>query len=271
MGDAMNNASNDAMSHGQPLELYMASPMWGLPCMSPFGTKLATWLRMTGIPHRTSFEDDPRKGPKRKMPWIVQDGVAMGDSGLIIEHLRRTRAVDPDAHLSARDRAASHLLRRTFEEHFHQIFEHSLFVLDVGWEQARPHFNFLPALPRPLILKLIRKDAVKGSFVRGIGRHTDEEIASMAADDLRAAATVLGEQPYFFGTEPTTVDCTLYGFLATTLWAPIPCAAQQELARHPNLLAFCERMRARYWPELVPQATEAMSSARSNAAARASA
>jgi glutathione S-transferase len=205
---------------------------------------------MTGIPPRCVVEDDPRKGPKGKMPWIVDDGVAMGDSELIIQHLERTRGVDADARLTARERASSLMLRRTFEEHFHQIFEHALFVLDVGWAQARPHFDFLPALPRPLILKLIRRDVIKGSRVRGIGRHTQAEIGAMAADDLRAAATLLGDQPFFFGQQPTTTDCTLYGFLATTLWAPIPYAGQHELTQHANLIAFCERMHERYWPEL---------------------
>jgi glutathione S-transferase len=180
----------------------------------------------------------------------VESGVAMGDSELIIEHLRRTRGVDPDAHLGARDRVVALTLRRTFEEHFHQILEHALFVRDIGWEKLRPHFDFLPVLPRPLILRLIRKESIKGNYIRGIGRHTDAEIAGMASDDLQAAATWLGDARYFFGDQPTTTDCTLFGFLATTLWAPIPYSAQDSLLRHANLISFCERMRERYWPEL---------------------
>jgi glutathione S-transferase len=72
----------------------------------------------------------------------------------------------------------------------------------------------------------------------------------MAADDLLAAVDLLGDKPYFFGDRPTTTDCTLYGFLATTLWAPIPYAGQKELMRHASLVSFCERMHERFWPEL---------------------
>jgi glutathione S-transferase len=89
--------------------------------------------------------------------------------------------------------------------------------------------------------------------VRGIGRHSEQEIARLTAENLRGAAVLLGEQPYFFGSEPTTTDCTAFGFLGTTLWAPIPYCGQEELKRHPNLIAFCERMRARFWPELAGQ------------------
>jgi len=231
------------------LHLYIIGPHWGLPSISPFGIKLATWLRVAGIPHRLGFQDDPRKGPKRKSPWIVENGRAMGDSELIVTHLSRTRGIDVDGTLGDRERAVGLLLRRTFEEHFHQILEYALWILDEGWKQSHVHFDFLPALVRPMLKKIIRSDAHKESRVRGIGRHDREEIARMAAADLQAAAVLLGDQPFFFGARPTTTDCSLYGFLSHTLWAPIPYFAQDEIKRHPNLVEYCERMRARYWSE----------------------
>lgn len=252
-------ATTDA---SRELELYVIGPYWGLPSVSPFCIKLATWLRVAGIPHRTIVRDDPRKGPKLKSPWIVDGELTLGDTGFIIEHLRRTRGIDLDARLSERERATALFLTRSFEEHFHQILEHGMFVLDEGWQQVHAHFNFLPAPIRPLIKKVIRSGGRKACVIRGIGRHTTDEIAALAGQDLRAASSLLGSQPYFFGDEPTTVDCTMYGFLAHALWAPIPSGAQQALRRQPALIAFCERMRARYWPEsagagaTVPQGTD---------------
>jgi glutathione S-transferase len=217
--------------------------------MSPFGLKLATWLRVTGIEHETNVENDPRKGPKSKSPWIVDGDLTLGDTEFIIAHLKSSRAVDPDARLSPRERALALTLRRTYEEHFHQIAEYSYWELDQGWEHTRGHFDFLPAVVRPLLLKIIRSDCRKEGRIRGIGRHSAEEIARKAADDLDAAETILGDQPYLFGSEPTTVDCTLYGFLALTLWSPICYFAQDELKRRGKLVAHCERMRERYWQE----------------------
>jgi glutathione S-transferase len=231
------------------LTLFVISPEWGLSSMSPFGIKLATWLRVAGLPHELRFADDPREGPKGKSPWIVEGGRATGDTELVIAHLARTRGADPDAGLGERDRAVGLLLRRTFEEHFHQVLEYALFVLDEGWAESQHHFDFLPALARPLLKKVIRSACVKEGRIRGVARHDRDEIAGMAADDLRAASLLLGDQPYLFGDRPTTTDCTLYGFLSHTLWAPIPYFAQEELRRHENLVAYCERMRARYWAE----------------------
>ena len=219
--------------------------------MSPFGTKLATWFRVTGTPHELVVEDDPRKGPKKKSPWIVENGRAFGDSELIIEHMEREYDVSCDRGLTERELAEGLALRRMFEEHFAQILDYAMFCTDEGWEQSRAHFHFLPAVVRLLLLDVIRKDFIKESYIRGIGRHTGSEIAKFAAADLQAASTLLGDKPYIFGDEPTTTDCSLYGFLSITLWAPIPYFGQDELKRHPNLVAFCERIRARYWADTV--------------------
>ncbi len=230
-----------------PLKLYVFSPKWGLPTHSPFTLKLATWMRLTGLPHQLVFEDDPRKGPKKKAPWIELDGVPMGDSELIIAHLQATLGVDPDAHLTRRQAAQALVLRRTFEEHFAPIYDYFFFVDDVGWEHARSHFDFLPALIRPVVLPLIRSDTRKELWLKGIGRHDVDDIAAFARADLDAAATLLDDQPFFFGDRPTTTDCTLYGFLAMVLHAPIASPVQAHLRTLPNLVAFCDRMRARFW------------------------
>jgi glutathione S-transferase len=236
-------------TQASPLRLYLMGPEWGLPSMSPFGLKLATWLRMTGVDHQVIVENDPRKGPKGKSPWIVDGDLTLGDTEFIIGHLRASRGVDPDARLSPREQAIALVLRRTYEEHFHQIGEYSYWELDQGWEHTRSHFDFLPAVVRPLLLKVIRNDCRKEGRIRGIGRHSEAEIARKAAEDLAATETLLGDQPYLFGAEPTTTDCTVYAFLALTLWSPIRYFAQDELKRRDKLVAYCERMRARFWSE----------------------
>jgi glutathione S-transferase len=206
-------------------------------------------MRLAGIEHRVVHEDDPRKGPKKKCPWIEIGAERIGDSELIIEHLVDRLGVDPDADLSVLQRAQSLTLRRTFEAHFSQIYEHSFFVCDEGWPHARAHFAFLPALLRAVALPMIRSDFKKEAWIKGIGRHDPAQIAKMAAADIDAAAAVLGDQPYLFGDVPTLADCTVYGFLALVLWAPVPSSAQAHLRTVPRLVAYCERMRDRFWSE----------------------
>lgn len=242
---------NPVPTNVEPLTLYMIGPEWGLPSMSPFGTKLATWLRIAGIEHDIAIENDPRKGPKGKSPWIELGGQRLGDSELIIRHLTATRGVDPDRDLSETQKAIGLTLRRSFEEHFHQVVEYALWVLDEGWQRSQAHFDsVLPRFLSPVIKPMIRKQGRRDLQVRGLGRHGVEEIASMAADDLRAASVLLGDNPFFFGAAPTTTDATMYGFLIAAHGAPIDYFAKQALMRHANLVAYCARMTRRFWPEL---------------------
>ena len=232
-----------------PITLFMFSPMWGLPTHGPYGLKLATWLRVAGIEHRVVHEDDPRKGPNKKSPWIEIDAKRIGDSELVIEHLVDRLGIDPDRHLTALQRAQSLAIRRMFEEHFGPIYDYSFFVLDEGWEHARAHFAFLPALLRAVALPMIRSDFRKEAWIKGIGRHDREQVAKMAAADIDAVATMLGDQPFLFGDEPTLADCTVYGFLALILWSPIDSAPKAHLETLPRMVAYCERMRERCWAD----------------------
>jgi hypothetical protein len=70
------------------IRVYTFSPMWeGLPAGGPFDLKLLAWLNLAKIPHEQVFQDDTRKGPKRKNPWIELDGKRIGDTEIIIDLL----------------------------------------------------------------------------------------------------------------------------------------------------------------------------------------
>ena len=112
----------------KPLRLFTFSPAFGLPTAGPFGLKLEACLRMLDVPYERSYEDDNRKGPKRKSPWIEDGDVRMGDTELILDHVARTQDKELDRDLSEADRARSVVLRRMLEEHYHQVFEYELCV-----------------------------------------------------------------------------------------------------------------------------------------------
>src|SRR2546422_630878 len=60
--------------------LYKFAPAWGLPDLSPFVFKLETYLRMAKIPYKAE-PGDPRKAPKKKLPYIEHDGKTLGGQG----------------------------------------------------------------------------------------------------------------------------------------------------------------------------------------------
>ncbi|MCC6619855.1 MAG: glutathione S-transferase family protein [Deltaproteobacteria bacterium] len=234
-----------------PLTLVTLGPAWGLPFQSsaPFPVKLEAWLRLVGIPYTGRVENDPRKGPKGKSPWIETAEGAVGDSELIIRMLAQRHGVDSEAGLDARARAEGLAWRRLFEEHFHQVWELLTFCTPKGEAAADDFFQQLPKLPRPLIKLMMLRGLKKQLRARGMARHALAEVEQMGIDDIDAAAAHLGEREFWIADRPTLTDCTAFAFLAVTIWTP-PVSAVHERARgHANLVAYCRRMGARLFPE----------------------
>ena len=96
-----------------PIKLFQFPRMFAIPNLSPFCCKLETWLRIAQIPYEVVDTPDPRKGPKGKLPFIEDAGLRIADTSIIVDHLIRTRGIDPDAHLDAQQRAVALLVQRT--------------------------------------------------------------------------------------------------------------------------------------------------------------
>lgn len=224
---------------------------WGiLPNMSPFCVKLETYLRMANVPHEVKG-GDPRKAPKGKIPYIVDEGATIGDSGLIIEHLKSKYGDPLDAGLSAKDRAFALATRRMIEEHTYFA------VLYLRWSSANSFAYvsdfFKPILPPFVggpIMGLIRKRVLASAHAQGMGRHKREEIIALAKTDIDAYSALLGESDFFLGDKPTSLDATMFGFLINAMWVPWDCELKTYANSKPNLVAYVERMKLKYWPEL---------------------
>lgn len=232
------------------ITLYQFASVWGLPNPSPFCFKVENYLRMTDLPFEIR-SGDVRKAPKGKLPYIDEDGTIVADSTHIIEHLKRKHGDKLDADLSDQQRAMAHLIRRTLEEGYYWYVVTWRWADDAGFELAnrdllRPN---LPPILRSVLPGVIRKGVVKQLRAQGTGRHTRAEIEEGAEADLTALSTLLGDQPFFLGDAPTSIDASAYAFLALSLWAPPPGKLEAMMKKRPNLVAYCERMKARYYPK----------------------
>lgn len=238
-----------------PLQVYVFGPLWAapLPTSGPFPLKLEAWLRMTEIPYEQRVENDPRKGPKGKSPWIVDGGERLGDTELIMRHLAK-RGRDLDAGVSRRDRAHALAFRRLLEDHYHQIFEHALFLQAGGDERIAQFVAGLPPLVRTLAHIAVRRASRAQLWQRGIGRHSDEEIVDMGRADLDAVAQALEGREYFLGDAPTTVDATVFAFAALSVHPPIASPLFEHARSLPVLREYCARVIQRFFPEAAPLA-----------------
>ena len=65
-----------------------------------------------------------------------------------------------------------------------------------------------------------------------------------------AIAELLGDKPFFLGDKPRTIDCSLHAFLEALIPFPVDSELKQAATRHANLVAYRDRIRARWWSDL---------------------
>jgi len=82
---------------------------------------------------------------------------------------------------------------------------------------------------------------------QGLGRHSRQEVYALGKADLTALSAFLEEKPYFLGTEPTALDATAYGFVANILYVGYETPLETHVKTLPNLRAYGDRMRQRYY------------------------
>jgi len=234
-----------------PIKLFQFPRMFAVPNLSPFCCKLETWLRIARIPYEVVDTPNPRVGPKGKLPFIEDAGRRIGDTSIIVDYLTKTRGVDLDRHLDASQRAIALLVQRTLEEHYAFVILYTHFIRADGWQHTRASFESVPAIARPLVASMARANMRKILQLQGVLRHSDEEIIESAVRDWRAVLTVMGDGPFFFGDEPTGVDAIVFAVLATTALTPVESPIGNFLRSQPVCVAYAERMRARFFPELM--------------------
>jgi glutathione S-transferase len=212
--------------------------------VSPFTLKLETWLKLSGIDYQVVNLRTPGQAPKGKLPFIEdEDGKRIGDSTLIIDHLKRTRKIDPDHELTERQRAEAISLQRLFENHFYFVGLFSRWIDPIGWASVKPaFFGSLPPGVRDLVAGLVRRQMRRDLKGQGMGRHSQEEIYAMGRADLRTIAVHLGNRSYFFGDGPTTIDAIAYGFLANVYFIPIETELKRIALEFDNLRLYSERL-----------------------------
>lgn len=227
-----------------PVTLVQFPLIWGRN-VSPFTLKLETWLKLAEIPYSVRATTNLAKAPKGQLPYIEDGLQAIGDSTLIIEHLKATRGIDPDAGLTPRQRAEALALQRLFEDHFYLILTYSRWLDPEGWEAVAD--GFFAALPLPLRItgrRVMRRRIARRLAASGLTRHSQNEIYAMGRADLTAASDFLADRPFFLGDALTTIDAVAFGFLANLLLVPVETELKRSLADYPNLVAWVEAMDA---------------------------
>jgi glutathione S-transferase len=236
--------------HPSPIKLFVFPRMFGIPNLSPFCCKLETWLRLAKIPYVVVETSDPRTAPRRKLPYIEDDGARIADSSVIVDHLSRTRSIDLDESLSPCQRATALLVQRTLEEHYAFVLAYTHLLRAEGLRHTRARFERLPSMVRPFVARAVHKNVSKLLWSQGLLRCVHDEIIAAAIADWRAVLTFMSDGPFFFGDRATRVDAILFGTLAPTILTPIETPIREFLSSQPKVTAYTKRMLDGFFPEL---------------------
>jgi glutathione S-transferase len=228
----------------------------GLSSLSPFCAKVEVFLTMAGLPFMSVVADFP-KAPKGKTPWITDDdGTAIADSSVIVDHLVRKHGVTLDAHLDAEQKARGHAIKRLFEESLYFVVVWQNWMMDENFAYMRDAMTkILPAPLRPIVPRIARSRTRALLQKQGIGRHAPAEIAAHGIADLDALATLLGDRKFFLGDEPSIVDATGYAFLAWILKPPMTSKTSEHARNIPSFKSYVARMEERFGLLSIPGAS----------------
>ncbi len=229
------------------ITLYRFSPFLGAPDSSPFVIKTMMLLKLAGLAFH-DVQGNPLKAPKKFLPYIDDAGTVVDDSTLIRRHIERKYRFDFDAGLGPEQKAMSWAIERMCEDHLYFA------MLEARWLHAANFrkgvgtlFGVIPLPLRPIAKVVLRRQNAARLRGHGIGRHARPDIEQLATRDIDSLAVLLGAKSYLTGDQPCGADATLFGMVTSILTPPLDTSLRPAVQRHANLVAYCDRVTARYF------------------------
>ena len=237
------------------ITVYGYVPAWGLPCISPFVTKVVNYMTMAGIPHEVKPQDLGTLGtdsPTAKLPYIIDDGVQVNDSTRIIQYLKDKYGDKLDDHLSEVDKAVGLAFQRMVEEYTYWsgIIEPrwptvEKFKIYVPYIVGGPELEELPQEVQDALLAF-REKIHDQHLKQGMGLRSHEDVVACLQEDMDALSTFLGDKAFFMGDEPTSFDATIYSTYRHVADQPWDWEGRDYARSKANLAAYADRMRERF-------------------------
>jgi glutathione S-transferase len=225
------------------IALYSYPELFGVADNNGYGLKVFAFLKLIRVPFTHEHIFDASAAPRGQLPYIVDDGEAIGDSDTIITHLIRKYCLKIDDGLTAAQSDTSHLITRMLDD-LYWVMSYS------RWKDERFYPAFSAALRRehPSLTEAGLRKAREFNFQRyhyqGIGRYTPAAAYARGLADLQVLANLIPPSGYVHGPKPTSIDAGIYGFIANIHFYEIDTPLKQFVTSHPNLIRHCTAIHA---------------------------
>lgn len=218
--------------------------MLGEFAASPFCTKAALLLTLSGQEWHREDTLDPRKMKYAKLPVIRTPEGLIADSDAIRTYLEQAGARFEDG-LSDLDKANSRAFIRMAEEHmyFHLVLDR--WGNEAVWPTIRDmYFSEIPRPLRGIITGRMRKNLLRGIHTQGLARFSEQDRMARLEPDLQAIARRLWHGSYLFGDSPTAADCSVAPMLSAMRATPVKTDLMVRVASDALLSDYADRMNA---------------------------
>ncbi|MGA7232077.1 MAG: glutathione S-transferase family protein [Xanthobacteraceae bacterium] len=215
--------------------LYSYPELFGVADNNGYGLKVIAFMRLAGVPFSHEHIFDASAAPRGQLPYIIDDGEAIGDSEIIIAHLISKYRLTIDTKLNAQQRDTSHLITRMLDD-LYWVMSYSRWKDERYWPMFR---NALmrehPTLTEDGLIKA-REFNLQRYYFAGIGRYAQNDAYARGLADLRVLANLIPMQGYVHGPKPTSIDAGIYGFLANIYFFDIDTPLKQFVTSQQNLV-----------------------------------
>ncbi|MFK7855321.1 MAG: glutathione S-transferase family protein [Granulosicoccus sp.] len=232
------------------LQLLTFGPAFGEPDASPFCVKAICLLNMAGVEWDLIPDSDSRKAPIGKLPVLIDGKRTIHDSDNIRYYLEKHYAADFDSGLSMTQKALSRALIRMIEEHLYFCQVYDRWVDDTCWAHVRDRFfSGLPPVMRTIVPKLVRRNVLSALHGQGVGRLAYDDMFARAALDIAAIETLLDDDQYLFGAEPTAADVSVGCTLASMSANPERTRLSARVLDSKRLMSYITDLKSAIYPE----------------------
>ena len=235
------------------MKLYQYIPAWNVPCISPYVSKVAYYMKMAGIDCELVRQDLgtlAEDAPRGKLPYLVlDDGSVICDSNEIIAYCKQTFGDPLDEHLSAAQKAECVAWTRLCDEHLYWSgVIQPRWREDAGWETYIPFIVGGAEVGAELraALDAFRVHIVEEFTLQGMGGRSDAEVLEIFKIDIDALSTCLGDKSWFMGEAPTSLDATIYSFVRHCMDVPFDWPGRDYARTKANFAAYCGRFNNTY-------------------------
>lgn len=222
----------------------------GTVCLSPFCAKLDMILQMSGVDFERHVEGDPRQGPKQKVPFIEERGKLIGDSHFIEQYLRTDHNVDLQSSLSDTERAIGNMIMSSVEEKLYWVLVYSRWSTPENAAVMKSiFFGHMPDAQMREQIGAGAEEMINQTLNgQGTGRHSYDEVMEIGKRIIDDLAILLGNQRFFFGDQPTSIDASVFGALANFCFGPVNSPVNAHIRAKPNLVAYMDRISNQFFP-----------------------